>query len=164
MCTLRTSSGTARSLQYRDNLDDGLWWTQITFLREMRLSCSHWLSSKPRPAQLPHSISASPATKTMRNSTFVIAAALSLATTGFAVAERAHVKQQQLLAVGGRDQSQACPDKRVDGKAGFALAPLEQLSIGPDERSCGSVRRTVMPPSHIDYDLPPESIAGLSAP
>jgi hypothetical protein len=102
----------------------------------------------------------------MRYSIFIIAAVVTLATTGLAVAERAHVEQR--LAVGGGHKSQAHSDQPANGKApDFASTPLEQLGIGPDERSSGSVgrvRQAVTPPSHVDYDLPLESVAGSSEP
>jgi hypothetical protein len=103
----------------------------------------------------------------MRNSIFVIAVVATLATTGLALAERAHVEQRP--AAGGGHQSQkAYTDQPANGKvADSAPAKLEQLGIGPDQGSTGSVgrvRRAATPPNHVDYDLPLESVAGSSEP
>jgi hypothetical protein len=167
MCTLHTSSDTARSHGNRGNLSVRLRRTQTSF-NEKRLRWAHWLRSKPFPASLSLSIRASPATKkTVRFSIVVIAAALSLATTGLAMAERGHVKQQR-LAAGGGHQVQSHAGRGANEKvAGSALAPSEQLGTRPDElssKSVGRVPRAVMPTSHVDYDLTPESVAGSSEP
>ena len=105
----------------------------------------------------------------MRYFMFVTAAALSLAIAGAAVAERAHVKQQEQLAFRGGYHPQAYTDQHANEKvAGSARTPSASNSASdavsdPVGRSVGSAGAVTIP-SHVDYDLPPESVAGSSEP
>jgi len=100
---------------------------------------------------------------------FATAAALTLATAGPALAERAHVEQQMQLASGSGNHPQAEADRHVNEKvAGVALMSSRSKSASdpvndPAGRSVASAG-TVTIPNHVDYDLPPESVAGSSEP